>query len=347
MLLNMALVLVMVEAITSQATGLLSVTIDRSVREQLSLLAGRPPDMLPFMITSRMNGGPYVVTRVGLFRPDRSALVGDLTEIPEGLTLDGRARAATSAVLHVPLRAAGRVLPDGRLLVAARDATDLVEIEGDLTHAAFYLAAPFALVTLVVGAIVGVVSERRLRRLSETAERIIAGDLSQRLPADPEGSELDRLCAIVNRILRRLEEGVAALRNAGENIAHDLRTPLTAVRARLERAAGHAGSDSQTGQLIELGIAGIDQSLSTITALLRIADMEHGRRTAEICRIDATRLLEDTAEIFGPVAEEAGLALTLDLRTNGERGMRSLSAKMGLAEAAFDMDSRWVRGESQ
>ena len=86
----------------------------------------------------------------------------------------------------------------------------------------------------VVGAILGVVSERRLRRLSETAERIIAGDLSQRLPADPEGSELDRLCAIVNRILRRLEEGVAALRNAGENIAHDLRTPLTAVRARLE-----------------------------------------------------------------------------------------------------------------
>ena len=307
----------MFEVLTSQATGLLSVTIDRAVREQLSLLAARPPDMLPFMITSRMNGGPTVVTLVGLFRADRQPLVGDLSTIPDGLPLDGRAHEATSSAIQRPLRAAGRVLPDGRLLVVARDATDLVEIEGDFTRAALALAIPFALVTLMAGALLGMISERRLRRINETAERIIEGDLSLRLLANPEGDELDRLCAIVNRILRRLEEGLEVMRSAGENIAHDLRTPLTAVRARLERALEQAGPGSQAGRLIEQSINGIDQSLSTIRALLRIADLEHGRRISAIGVVEAARLLEETADIFGPVAEEAGLTLRLSLNGPG------------------------------
>ena len=306
----------MFEVITSQATGLLSVTIDRSVREQLSLLAARPPDMLPFMITSRLNGGPSVVTLVGLFRADRQPLVGDLSVIPEGLLLDGRAHSVTSPAIQLPLRAAGRALPDGRLLVVARDATDLVEIEGDLSRAALALAIPFALITLAAAGLLGMASERRLRRVNATAERIIEGDLSLRLEADPEGDELDRLCAIVNRMLRRLEEGLAAMRSAGENIAHDLRTPLTAVRARLERAAEQAGTGSDVGRLIEQGITGIDQSLSTIRALLRIADLEHGRRVAAICVVETSHLLAETAEIFGPVAEEAGLTLRLDLASS-------------------------------
>ena len=312
--------------------------IDRSLTEQLSLLGARPPGLLPFMITSRMNGGSAVVTQVGLFTADRAPIVGTLTSIPGGLVLDGKVHRAWSDDGSVSMRAAGTSLDDGRLLVVARDVTDVADIRNDLFAAGLRLALPTLALTLVSGLVIGFYGERRLREINEMADRIIRGDLSLRLPINQSDGELDRLCLIFNRVLSRLDEGVEALRHTGENIAHDLRTPLTSVRAKLERAARHAAPDKTVATLIEQCIAGIDQSLATITALLRISDLEHARRTAAFSAFPLGPVLCEIIEVFAPIAEDRGLSLDLcvtkDAEVWGDRGL-VLEAIVNLVDNAI------------
>ena len=299
-----------------RSSHLLFDTIDRSVTEQVELLAARPPDMLVFMIRSRMNHRPAVVTQVGLFAPDGTAIVGDIPAIPHGIDLTGRVRPVPAPGDHpadppgdltMHWRAAGRRLADGRVLVVARAADEILEVRSDLIHGAAAGIVPAILLSLLGGGLVGIATERRLRRINAVAERVIAGELGERLPGAPGGDELDRLCAIVNRMLERFEDVAATLKGVGDNIAHDLRTPLTSVRARLERSRRLAGPETAAGVLISESITGIDRALSLVSALLRVAEIRNVRRDKAFRRFDLGAALAETAETFRPLAEEKGL----------------------------------------
>jgi signal transduction histidine kinase len=323
-----------------RTSSLLFRTLDRSVMEQLSLLSARPPELLSFMIASRMNQQPAVVTLVGLFDHQGNLIVGDVTEIPPGLALDSRIHEvviASNPPVH--WRAAGRVLPDRRTLIVARPSDEILEVNGGLVRDAAAAIVPTVLLSLALGVLVGVGTEARLRRLSSVAERIIAGELGERLPARPHGDELDRLCAIVNRMLDRLEEGIEALRGAGENIAHDVRTPLTGLRARLERLAARTDHAPEVSAGIEKSIAGVDQALAIVTALLRIADIRHVRRTSAFAPVDLAALVAETAESYLPVAEDKGVRLTCAtssaIAVHGDRQL--------LAEAAVNLVDNAVK----
>jgi signal transduction histidine kinase len=299
-----------------RSSVLLFDTLDRSVIEQLQLLSARPPELLPFMIQSRMNQQPDVMTQVGLFDRAGHPLVGNIGLMPEGLVLDGRIRQVMSPNLPIEhWRAAGRTLPNQTILVVARSADEILEVRQRLVNGAIVGIVPAILLSLAGGAWAGLATERRLRRLNAVAERIIAGDLRARLPTRSGGDELDRLCTIFNRILDRLEEGVDALRGVGENIAHDLRTPLTALRARLERSAASAGPETPEAQSIGKSMGNVDRALSIITALLRISEIENVRRASGFARVDLMEILQETAETFLPVAEEKGIRLTATIQT--------------------------------
>lgn len=294
-----------------RSSVLLFDTLDRSVVEQLQLLSARPPELLPFMITSRMNQQPDVVTKVGLFDRAGHSMVGDISTMPERLVLNGRVQQVLSPDLPMEhWRAAARTLPNQQILVVARSAEEILEVRRRLVNGAVVGIVPAILLSLAGGAWAGLATERRLRRLNVVAERLIAGDLRERLPTRPGGDELDRLCTIVNRILDRLEEGVGALRGVGENIAHDIRTPLTALRARLERSMALAGPETAQAASISQSIANVDRALSIITALLRISDIENVQRESAFAQVDLVEILQETADTFLPVAEEKGIRLT-------------------------------------
>lgn len=290
-------------------------TVDRSVLEQLELLSERPPDLLPFMITSRMKHQPRVITSVGLFDAQRRFLVGDIEAVPPALPLNETVHTLTlpDEANGAPHRVAGMRLRNGGILVVARSLQDVLEVRRDLLRAFALGLFPAVLLSLLAGVLVGLRAQRRLVRLHASAERIMAGDLRARLPARAGGDELDQTAVIVNRMLDQLEELVGALRAAGESIAHDLRSPLTWVRARLERARNGPISDGRVRPLLDQSIDGIDQTLAIITALLRIAEIEHVRRFAGFGTLDLAEIVRETAETYQPVAEEKQVTLSADV----------------------------------
>src|SRR5262249_10601661 len=155
--------------------------------------------------------------------------------------------------------------------------------------------------------------------------RTIAGDLRERLPCGSKGEPFSRLAVIVNGMLDEMESMIRALEGVGNDIAHDLRTPLTRARLILERGVSHATTLEQLQAAAEKAIAGIDQSLSIVTALLRLAEIENSRRCAGFGRVALGALLGEVFDIYEPIAETKGITLRVGISSEPSiRGDRDL-----------------------
>lgn len=300
----------------SMGTSALFRSVDRSIIEQLELLSARPPDMLAFMIASRMNHQPAVITRVGLFGADGNLIVGDLELLPPDLPLNGKVRTVIGRMRQggdtEALHLAARRLADGRILLVGRNVAGALALQRTLLWTLAIGLVTAVLVGLGVGAVFGLRAEQRLNQLGGVAEAITFGRLHERLPARLDGDAIDRLSLLFNRILDRLESLIAMLRHLGENVAHDMRTPLTGVRVRLERARRDGRLNAAGQEVVDRAIEGIDQTLAVVAALLRIAEIEQGRRQSGFASFDLAQVVTQTADTFLPLAEDAGVALTVD-----------------------------------
>ena len=151
---------------------------------------------------------------------------------------------------------------------------------------------------------------RRIASITGTAEAIIDGDLTRRVPARGAGDDLDRLAASFNRMLDRIGALMETLRQVSNDIAHELRTPLTRLRTRLEAGLTRTG-EREREAVLEAGLADLDAILGAFAALLRISQIEAGARRAAFRSIDLTGLARTVVEAFAPSAEDAGGSLTL------------------------------------
>ena len=153
--------------------------------------------------------------------------------------------------------------------------------------------------------------QRRFAAISGVAEAIIDGDLARRVPVRGGDDDLDRLALTFNRMLDRIAGLMDSLRQVSNDIAHDLRTPLTRVRQGLE--AGLAVSDvGRRGEAIEQAMGDLDATLETFASLLRIAEIEGGARRAAFRAVDLATIARLVAETFQPAAEDGGRSLRLD-----------------------------------
>jgi signal transduction histidine kinase len=152
---------------------------------------------------------------------------------------------------------------------------------------------------------------RRLGAMTAAAEGIIDGDLARRIPAGGSDDDLDRLAATFNRTLDRIAALMESLRQVSTDIAHDLRTPLTRLRQRLE-ASRTLESEAARADALAGALEDVDAILETFSALLRIAQIESGARRAAFRPVDLSALAKSVVDDFAPSAEDAGQSLSLD-----------------------------------
>src|SRR5579859_2058618 len=153
---------------------------------------------------------------------------------------------------------------------------------------------------------------RTLANVSATATAIAGGDFTQRVKLSGRGDEFDQLAETINDMLDRIGRLMEGVREVSNAIAHDLRTPITRARARLEDAALHASSVPDLRAAIERATVDLDGIVGVFQALLRIAEIEAGSRRSSFARFDLAPLLAEVVDLYDAVAEERGIVLCLD-----------------------------------
>ena len=215
-------------------------------------------------------------------------------------------------------------LTNGFRLLIGRDLEERRRMFGIVAKAAQWSL----LVVIVLGLGGGIfVARRVLRRIDAmtgTTQRIMAGDLSGRLPVGRSGDELDRLAGNLNAMLERIEALMMGLKEVSDNIAHDLKTPLTRLRNRAEEALAKCGSEADYRSALERTIEESDGLIRTFNALLMIARAESGQARGNMDDFDAADVAKGIHELYEPLAEDDGMTLRVKSGSAPLHGNREL-----------------------
>jgi signal transduction histidine kinase len=211
-----------------------------------------------------------------------------------------------------PFRGIAHRLASGDIFLIAQDMSDIGKFR-DLLLGAMASGATLVLVIGLAGAAaIGAGAVSRIDAVTRAIERIVNGDFSERLPGGGTGGDLARLILVVNRMLDQIERLMREVKGVTEDIAHDLRTPLTRLLAGLERTRRRATTADAYAVAIDEAIAETKGVLATFSALLRIAEVEGGARRAGFTILDLNTVAADVAEFYEPVAEGKGISLSLE-----------------------------------
>lgn len=255
----------------------------------------------------------------GLKAPDGAAMVGRLAvnAAPIGWsTVEVRPRGDG----HESIRVLTVALPQGYHLMVGDDEERVEALDGAVLRGFGWAFLGVVLLGVVGGYALSGDVHRRLAAISGTAEAIIDGDLARRVPVRGSDDDLDRLALTFNRMLDRIAALMESLNQVSNDIAHDMRTPLTRLRQKLE--AGLA-APAESQQALEAGLADLDSILETFAALLRIAQIEGGARRAGFRPCDLSEVARTVVDAFAPSAEEGRQTLSLvaagSLMVEGDR----------------------------
>ncbi|MGI8527430.1 MAG: sensor histidine kinase [Pseudolabrys sp.] len=216
-------------------------------------------------------------------------------------------------------------LPGGFRLLVGRDLDERERLYHIVLDAGRWSVAIVIILGLAGGVFVTRRVLRRVDAMTDTARTIMAGDLGGRLPVAGTGDELDRLAENLNQMLERIEALMHGLTEVSDNIAHDLKTPLTRLQNRSEEALRTAGSEAEYRAALEQIIAESDGLIRTFNALLMIARAESGHGRDDMTEFDAAEIVRDVGELYEPLAEQKGLQIRIEADTASQvRGSREL-----------------------
>jgi signal transduction histidine kinase len=259
-------------------------------------------------VIHQMMAGP-VSSDFYLLQQNGKPIAGNMPAMPERSgTVELPASTATGKhqVLGV-----GAVLAPGLYVFTGSDTGRLIAVQSHILHVMLSLFVCAMILAVGGGTLVSWSFLRRTDAMARACRDIMDGDLTLRIPVRGTKDQLDRLAEAINEMLSRIGQLMENLSQVSNDIAHDLRTPVTHLRHRLERARAECGTPEEYAAALETAIAKADEILGLFAALLRIAQIEGGERRSAFTNLDLGALVEQMQEMFDPVAEEAGHSLRL------------------------------------
>ncbi|SDU91664.1 sensor histidine kinase [Pseudomonas mucidolens] len=303
-----------------EVSGYLSNLSRHSLLQRQHLFQRFEGEQLVEALTTSMTFDMKGVDAYGLFDAQFRPLSGPILHVPPLLPLDGRIHALEHCIESrdptLPQDSCDAVATrtaDGRWLILVRENGSLFGVTRIILHALLWALS----LTIIPGVAGWHLLRRRplqrIRGIQASAEAIVAGDLTRRLPLSNRRDELDMLAAIVNAMLDRIEKLMHEVKGVCDNIAHDLRTPLTRLRAQLYRIKQQADAGSPHALQLDEVISETDTLMARFRGLLRISELEDHQRRSGFLSLDPLPLLRELHDFYLPLAEEGQMELLLQV----------------------------------
>ena len=300
--------------ITAQITQTVDAEIT-GLSEQYRLAGIRRLVLIVDNRARRPGSSLYLVTL-----PNGEALAGNVGSLDEGIlnrpgwTETSYKRLDEATAIGPEHRALVRVfqLAGGYRLLVGRDLDERERLRESVVTAGQWSIAVVIVLGLAGGFFITRRVLKRIDAMTATTQTIMAGDLAERLPIAGTGDELDRLAGNLNAMLERIEALMHGVKQVSDNIAHDLKTPLTRLRNRAEAALRKGGTETDYRAALDATIEESDGLIRTFNALLLIARAESGQARDHMSEFDAAVVARDVGELYEPVAEDKGLTLKVE-----------------------------------
>lgn len=298
-----------------------NVLVIRSVLEdEVRHAASVPLDRLKRQLELRLTQDLRHIDFVGLFDADNKLVYGNIsTDVV--VPTDGKAHLITTTAALPQERQTEKAIfvavrrPDGTRMVLGRGLVFVDELKAAMLQGFVKAIVPVVVVALLAGLVVSRRASRRLSQIQRAIRRVMEGDLYVRLPTRRRADDIDELVRAVNAMLDEIVRLLHQIKSVGDNIAHDLRAPLAVMRARLERGLAES-SEALLRSLTEEALEDLSRAMTTVTALLRISELESGLRRSGFDDVDLTAVCRDAYDLYEPLAEAKGVKMSLTTPRN-------------------------------
>jgi signal transduction histidine kinase len=284
---------------------------------EVASAASESDDRLKKTLELRLTRDLRRIDYAALFEASGKLIYGNIKVLPPNIPVDGKTRAVDLLTVAlpegptVPVLFAAAKRGDGTIVILGRSLYEVYALRQVVIRALLICIGPAILLALIVGIIFSRRGTQRLITINETIVRIMRGDLTERLPTRGRMDDINYVANAVNLMLDEIVRLLDQIKSVGDNIAHDLRTPLALSRMRLERTLTKPEPD-QWQMTARQTLADLDHALATVTALLRISEVESGRRRSNFKPIDLAEICTNVFDLYEPLAEAKGVPMILE-----------------------------------
>ncbi len=290
-----------------------AVLIDEAARSE-----GDSEDGLRRALELRLTRDIRRLDYVAVFDASGAKIFGDVPAMPP-IPVDGSAHIVQQQILpdssgFEPALFVARRRPDGGVMLLGRSLREVYDVQETMLKVMAIALAPTVLVILAIGAIFARRASKRFERIHSAILRIMNGELHSRLPVGREGDDIEKVARAVNLMLDEIERLLEQLRSVGDNMAHDLRTPLMVARAKIVRSLEEETDLASLRAAMEAALSQIDRASATISAILRVSTVENEARKNRFTDFDLSAVCVEVAEFYEPLAASKAIEMEVEAR---------------------------------